>query len=220
MPNQHFAAVFARVTLHYAIIIGGAFLAIRLIPGVEEFLPVGAMKNLFSVYGSEEIEVSMHAGRLAGQSDLARGFFILMCFLTSIIVSIPVGRTYMATHLIKKRNASVAKALLLLPVAVSGLVLIVQNNLALAFSLAGIVAGCGIRFRSNIKEFTDTLYFMVAIGIGLAAGVGALGIAVIMSMVFCYATLAVFATGYGEHPDMALEEDGSEPEAVEPGKQS
>lgn len=145
--------------------------------------------------------------------DVDRIVFVIMCFLTSIVVSIPVGRTYMATHVIKKRNASMAKALLLLPIAVSGLVLIVQNNLALAFSLAGIVAGCGIRFRSNIREFTDTLYFMVAIGIGLAAGVGALGIALAMSLVFCYATLTVFAIGYGEHPELAMPDKEPDPEA-------
>lgn len=218
MNPKHFAPVFIRITLHYAIILGVAALAFKFNPNLREFLPVGAMENLFSAYGSDEIEVSMHAGRLAGHSDFARGIFILMCFLTAMIVSIPVGRTYMGTHVIKKRNASMAKALLLLPVAVSGLVLIVQNNLALAFSLAGIVAGCGIRFRSNIREFTDTLYFMVAIGIGLAAGVGALGIALLMSMVFCYATLTVFAIGYGEHPEMALQEDESEPEE-EPSEQ-
>lgn len=220
MTSKNLAPVFIRVTLHYAIMLGVATLAFKLSPGLKEFLPVGAMEHLFSVYGSSEIEVSMHAGRLAGRSDIARGVFILMCFVTAIIVSIPVGRTYMGTHVIKRRNASMAKALLLLPVAVSGLVLIVQNNLALAFSLAGIVAGCGIRFRSDIKEFTDTLYFMVAIGIGLAAGVGALGIALLMSMVFCYATLTVFAIGYGEHPEMALVEAEPDATAEKPGEKA
>jgi len=215
MSAKRFLPTFSRITLHYFLIITVAGVILTVFPGFKEYLPVGAAERLFEVFRpSGEIVGTAYAGRLQDGGPFARPLFLLLCFLTAIIVSLPVGRTYIGTHAVKKRSASMAKALVLLPVAVSGLVLIVQNDLALAFSLAGIVAGCGIRFRSNIREFTDTLYFMVAIGIGLAAGTGALGVALMMSMVFCYSLLTVFSIGYGEDSTLALtEEKSAEPEA-------
>lgn len=216
MSAKRFLPTFSRITLEYFLIISIAGVILTVFPGFKDYLPLGAGDRLFDVYrASGELEGSAYAGRLQDGPAYARPLFLFLCFLTAIIVSLPVGRTYIGTHTVKKRSASMAKALVLLPVAVSGLVLIVQNDLALAFSLAGIVAGCGIRFRSNIREFTDTLYFMVAIGIGLAAGTGALGIALMMSMVFCYSLLIVFSVGYGEDPNVAMS-DKAEEEPLEP----
>jgi hypothetical protein len=208
MSFHKFAPTFVRITLHYAVIVLVLMGMNTLFPGIRDFLPVGALDHLFEVVREPKPDGLHYSKRLQEVSYTGRALFIFMCFLTSIVVSLPVGRTYIGTHSLKRRNSSMAKALLVLPVAVAGLVIIVQNDLALAFSLAGIVAGCGIRFRTNIREFTDTIYFMVAIGIGLAAGTGALGIAFVMSLVFCYTILVVFSVGYGEDPGTAMPEDG------------
>lgn len=216
MSFRIFSPTFVRITLHYAVIMLVIFGLNTLFPGARDFLPVGALDHLFEVQREAKPEALHYSERLQEVSYTGRALFIFLCFVTAIVVSLPVGRTYIGTHPLKRRNASMAKALLVLPVAVAGLVIIVQNDLALAFSLAGIVAGCGIRFRTNIREFTDTIYFMVAIGIGLAAGTGALGIAFVMSMVFCYMILLVFSVGYGEDPGTALTEaDKDEPEGPE-----
>ena len=66
------------------------------------------------------------------------------------------------------------------------------SNLHITLEDKSYFLGSYAELQSNIREFTDTLYFMVAIGIGLAAGTGALGIALMMSMVFCYSLLIVF----------------------------
>jgi hypothetical protein len=190
---------YLKVTTLYMVIILGTFLLVKLVPGIVEFLPVGTTEKMFTTSEYQEfIETSVHAGKFQDDPTYEYPIFFLLCFVCSILVAIPVGTTYLGTHSNKKTSASIAKMIIGLPIVVTGLVLIVQNSLALAFSLAGIVAGAGIRFRTNLKEFTDTLFFLVSIGIGISAGIGALGISFIMSLVFCYTILTIHAIGYGE----------------------
>jgi len=85
---------------------------------------------------------------------------------------------------------------LLLPLVVAGIVMIVQNSLALAFSLAGIVAG--VRFRLTLDDTLDAIYIFVAIGAGLAAGIEALEITIVVSMFFNYVVLIFWEFNYGE----------------------
>jgi hypothetical protein len=79
---------------------------------------------------------------------------------------------------------------------VTGIAMIVLNSLALAFSLAGIVAA--VRFRFSLNQPSDAMYIFVAIGIGLGSGIGALGVAAVISIAFVFATLAIWKLEYGK----------------------
>lgn len=208
--NPGLKTTFLKITIHYAILILLAYLVASLFPGFVEYLPVGAAERLFSYPGELELESSAYSGRLPDGSSLEYGLFFSICFLMSLVLAIPLGTTFLATRRQKKKSASLARMIVILPLVVTGLVLIVQNSLALAFSLAGVVAGSGIRFRTNMQEFTDTLFFLVSIGIGLSAGVGALGVSFLMSLFFCYVFLIAHALGYGEFdPDPQPEAEDS-----------
>jgi hypothetical protein len=113
----------------------------------------------------------------------------------ALLIMIPVVWTYL---LIKRRTGyqeSVVHTLLILPVAVTGIVMIVQGSLALAFSLAGIVAA--VRFRTTLEDTKDAVYVFLAIGVGLAAGVQALGVAAASSMVFNALALLLWRFNFG-----------------------
>jgi hypothetical protein len=113
----------------------------------------------------------------------------------ALLIMIPVAWTYM---LIKRRTGyeeSVVHTLLILPVAVTGIVMIVQGSLALAFSLAGIVAA--VRFRTTLDDTKDAVYVFLAIGVGLAAGVQALGVAAALSVVFNALALLLWRFNFG-----------------------
>ncbi len=73
--------------------------------------------------------------------------------------------------------------------------ILVHNSLALAFSLAGIVAG--VQFRNSLKSSGDALFILLAIGIGLGAGIGALEVSLVMSLMFNYVLLALWFLDYG-----------------------
>jgi hypothetical protein len=195
--KKNLLTAYTKISIHYVVLVVLTVSVLKFFPGVVDFLPVGASERLFSTDGIANMESAVYAGRFEDGTNLTVGIFFFVCFLTALLLSIPVGTTFMSVRRGKKRTASLAKMIVILPVAVTGLVLIVQNSLALAFSLAGIVAGSGIRFRTNMREFTDTLFFLVSIGIGLAAGVGALGLALIMSAFFCYTMLTFHLLDYG-----------------------
>ncbi|MBK1877605.1 hypothetical protein [Pelagicoccus mobilis] len=202
-------------TVHYLILVAVAALFYQVFPSSLEYLPVGTSERIFSTTSNAlEFESTVHSGRLQEQGLRSHALFFMLCFSSSLLVSIPVGRAYLATHTKKTVDPSIAKAIVLLPIAVTGLVLIVQNSLALAFSLAGIVAGAGIRFRTNMREFTDTLYFLISIGIGLSAGIGSLGLALMMSIIFCYAILIIHAMEYGESKKKPKSKPAAETEEI------
>lgn len=113
----------------------------------------------------------------------------------ALLIMVPVAWTYI---LIKRESGyeeSVVHTLLILPVAVTGIVTIVQTSLALAFSLAGIVAA--VRFRTTLDDTKDAVYVFLAIGVGLAAGVQALGVALALSVAFNVVNLALWKLNFG-----------------------
>jgi hypothetical protein len=74
--------------------------------------------------------------------------------------------------------------------------MIVVNSIALAFSLAGVVAA--VRFRFTLNQPSDAMYIFVAIALGLGAGIGALGVAAVISFTFVLATLVIWKLEYGK----------------------
>jgi hypothetical protein len=77
-------------------------------------------------------------------------------------------------------------------------VFLVKGSLALAFSLAGIVAA--VSFRTALEEPLDGVYLFLVIGTGLAAGVQLLFVALIASVVFNTVTLTIWRLNVGSQP--------------------
>lgn len=113
----------------------------------------------------------------------------------ALAIMIPVAWTYI---MIKRRvgyDQSVVHTLIILPVAVTGIVIVVQTSVALAFSLAGIVAA--VRFRTTLEDTKDAVYVFLAIGVGLAAGSQRLGTALLASIVFNAVNLVLWRINFG-----------------------
>jgi hypothetical protein len=84
-----------------------------------------------------------------------------------------------------------------LPIVVAGIAMIVQHSVALAFSLAGIVAA--VRFRFALETPSQAVFIFAAITVGLAAGIGALEVAALVSIAFVYVTMLLWKLDYGDH---------------------
>ena len=118
-----------------------------------------------------------------------------LSLLGTILIMIPVAWTYITTKSRGGYDQSVVHTLIILPVAVTGIVIIVKTSVALAFSLAGIVAA--VRFRTTLDDTKDAVYVFLAIGVGLAAGSQRLGTALLASMVFNVVNLALWKMKFG-----------------------
>lgn len=120
--------------------------------------------------------------------------FLLYSLLNVILLTLPLTWVYRGTRRRRDLDQSIVETVLVLPIIVTGIIMIVQSNLALAFALAGIFAG--VQFRSRLKEIADAHYLFASIGIALAAGVGAWHIGYVVSLFFSFAVYIFWRTGY------------------------
>ena len=188
--------LFARLAIYYLTVTVVVMAGVKLFPGLEEFLPIGGAETLLSGPGGDPFEsIEIGATRVSNLGDSI--VWLLIAVTGAILTVLPVCWTYMAIRIRDDYDQSLVETIMLLPIAVTAIVIIVHNSLALAFSLAGIVGG--VRFRNTLKSSGDALYILLAIGIGLSAGIGAMEIAVIMSMAFNFCFLILWISDFGAH---------------------
>jgi hypothetical protein len=208
--------IFRQLLAYHLVLAVAVLLLVLFFPGFLAQLPVGGVTELVDssdlsvaidgsvpVY-SDDIEIVNTVFKAAGQLDrlgYARQLtFILMGVW---LLMLPVSWVHKGIHKVAAHDHSMDETMLILPGVVASIVLVVQHSLALAFSLAGIVAG--VQFRRALKDTFDALFILVAIGTGIAAGVKALEIAAVLTVFFTYATLYVYYFGDGLESDHAAQ---------------
>jgi hypothetical protein len=127
-------------------------------------------------------------------------FWLVVAIIAAIIVSLPVSWVYMAVRGGEEYDQSLVNTIIVLPMVVTGIVIIVQNSLALAFALAGIAGA--VRFRNSLKSSGDALFILMSVAIGLSAGIGAAELAAVISVAFNYCFAILWITEYGEREGM------------------
>ncbi len=125
---------------------------------------------------------------------IERALTTLLVVLGGLALVLPVAWVYMFTKRLRY-DPSLVQSVIILPIVVAGILMVVKNSLALAFSLAGIVAA--VRFRNTLKDPKDAVYIFLAIGIGLSAGVQALDVALVISLAFNLVVLLLWKYNVG-----------------------
>jgi len=188
------------ITAYYLIIGIALFIAIKLWPDLRSYLPVGGVEQLITQPSKNPLEAS-EAVRAAHVANLGQSiFWLVVAIVAAILVSLPVSWVYMAVRGGNEYDQSLVNTIIVLPMVVTGIVIIVQNSLALAFSLAGIAGA--VRFRNSLKSSGDALFILLAVGIGLSAGIGAIELAAVISIFFNYSFAFLWVTEYGERAGM------------------
>ena len=123
---------------------------------------------------------------------------VSISLLFSFLFALPVTWVYRWTRPRKKYDQAFTHTLLVVPIAIALVVFLVKGSLALAFSLAGIVAA--VRFRTSLNDSMDATYMFIVIGIGLSAGVQLGSVAVLASVAFNAVALAIWRMNYGAQP--------------------
>ena len=123
-------------------------------------------------------------------SGAPRWLDALVQMFGAFLLAVPVAFTYVRTRTRVKFDRSLIQTVIVLPVVVTAILVVVRDSLALAFSLAGIVAA--VRFRNTLKESGDSVYIFSSIGIGFATGIHALSVAAVLSVYFVVIELALW----------------------------
>ena len=108
---------------------------------------------------------------------------IIIIIFTSIVLGLILALTYIFTHRKESYSPSFTTTLILLPTVVSIIIVLVSNNIARAFSLAGIFALT--RFRSEQQDTKDIAYVFTTIAIGLSTGLGYIAYGVLITLILC-----------------------------------
>jgi len=200
-----------RMLLYHGSLVFALVVALVVYPPIIDLLPVGGVEQLEasaswavdltapqeSPADGEIVQTVLQATGELDSLGYARRLAIALVGLW--LLMLPVAWVHKRINRAQTFDHSLDETTLVLPGVVAAIVLVVQHSLALAFSLAGIVAG--VQFRRALQDTFDALFILVAIGAGIAAGVEALEIAAVLSVFFCYATLYVCCFGDGLESD-------------------
>jgi hypothetical protein len=122
----------------------------------------------------------------------------VLILLGALVLMLPVTWVYMSARPSGgQHNQNVVQTLIFLPLVVAGIVFIVQNSLALAFSLAGVVGA--VRFRTTLRDTRDLVYIFLSIVVGFAAGVQSLAVGAVVSIIFNFVLIITWHYDYGRN---------------------
>jgi hypothetical protein len=190
--------IVARVVVYYVGLTAAAALVWRVMPAAGEAVvrdTLGALMGAPREVGS----VGDAFGPIGAPGVPGRSppLVVAGAMLAAFVLAVPVAWTYMWTRRMKGYRQSVVHSLILLPVVVAGVVVLVKTSLALAFSLAGIVAA--VRFRNTLDDSKDAVFIFFATVLGLAAGVQ-VDAAVALSMLFIAIVLTLWYSDFARLP--------------------
>ena len=198
-----------RLIAYYAILAAVTAVILYVFPQADQLLSGGRLSAASDASrllqdGLRGAEAAAPAAQAASLLQLA--LTTTVALIGTLVLMLPVSWLYMSTHEATGHDQSVVQTLIILPIVVTGIVLIISNSLALAFSLAGVVAG--VRFRTKSSDAGDLVFIFLAIAVGFAAGVHSLALGALVSIIFNGIVLLTWQHNFGKN---VLEPTAGEP---------
>ena len=188
-----------RVAAYYVLLATGTALVWQVFPAVAAVFSAERLAEVSSsATQADPLLEALEGSPPVMAPPLALAATTAMCMIGAFLLMLPVSWVYIVTRQKKGFRQSVVQTLIILPIVVAGVVLLVKNSIALAFSLGGIVAA--VSFRNTLRDTKDAVYIFLAIGVGLAAGVQVMSAAAVMSFLFNVVVLVFWYTDFGRAP--------------------
>ena len=219
------ARLIVRLVLYFTVFFGASAIITTTWPDAVRYMPVGGHHALdfFEIDGDsltislspddDEQESAVSQPPSAGLVMFAISF-LAVHLVGTVLLMIPIVWTYMATKQDVGYSKNFARALIVLPICATTIVLLIQDSLALAFGLAALVAA--VRFRVSLDEAIDGIYIFAAICVGLAAGIGYLGIAAGMTVFFSFTNVVLWQLDFGDNPIEQLQQERKRAKLTQP----
>ena len=106
-----------------------------------------------------------------------------------------IAWTYMATHRGLSYSRSFVNSLVVIPMIVTVVMMVLNNNLVTAFGLMAVFAV--VRFRNILRDTLDTSYVLCVLAVGMACGTQRFSLAVIATATLAFAMFYLWFTGFG-----------------------
>ncbi|MFA5006737.1 MAG: DUF4956 domain-containing protein [Candidatus Izemoplasmatales bacterium] len=124
---------------------------------------------------------------------------LVWILLASLFLGAALAGVCLFTHRDGGCDRSFASTLVLLPPVMAVVILLVQSDIAKALSLAGVFTL--VRFRATMTNTKDVAYIFVTLAIGLSCGLGYLGYAAIVTVVFAAVLAGLSLSGFDRAAD-------------------
>lgn len=119
----------------------------------------------------------------------------LIAMLLAFVCGHAIAWIYMLTHSGLSYSRSYVNSLIILPVIVSLVMMVLSNNIVIAFGLMAIFAM--VRFRTVLRDTLDTAYVLVVVVLGLACGTMKFTSAILGCILMAAIMVYFWASGFG-----------------------
>ncbi len=188
-----------QLIVYYVALFAIVWLTLRTFPEFRVYLPIGGAEELINPSGKSNALQAVVEGESVKTLGQSIGW-LATAITGALVTALPVSWVYMATRSAEEYDQSLISSILILPIVVTSIVIVVQHSLALAFALGGIAGA--VRFKNSLKSSGDALYILLSVGIGLASGIGAVELALVMSVGFNFCFVLLWISEYGEREGM------------------
>ena len=139
---------------------------------------------------------------LLRQHDTTTRMTIVDGFLAvflSFVLALIITKVYKLTYKGPRYSQSYVHTVIIMGVVVSLIMIVIGNNVAVAFGLVG--AFSIIRFRSAMSDPKDIAFIFFAMAAGIACGLGFYLLAIIFTFTLCVLIYGLFLFNYGDRED-------------------
>ena len=191
-------SIVVRLLVYYMVVGTVGLLAWRFLPASLKELVHMATEPLVGLAApTGEVAFTTPDASIAALPPIAVIFMGVIACFSAVVLCLPVSWTYMFTRQKKGYSQTIVHTLLLLPLVVAMVATLVRSSVALAFSLAGIVAA--VRFRVALEDSRDAVFVFAVMALGLACGVQ-LEIAAVLSVLFVTIVLILWYSDFARTP--------------------
>lgn len=137
-------------------------------------------------------------GSILDAGITAQSFF--NCLAAALVLGVLVAGVYMFKN---TYTQSMAVTLALIPALVQVIILLVNGNIGAGVAVSG--AFSLVRFRSAAGSARDITCIFLAMTLGLATGMGYIGVAVVTGLAVCLLLVAYSVLSFGKKPPVEKE---------------
>ncbi|MGH7597615.1 MAG: DUF4956 domain-containing protein [bacterium] len=162
---------------------------------IQASLLLHEFNKSYDLQGFEKIQalVDEAFNLMKGFDDVVVTFFSL---LLSFIFTLPIAWVYTLTQDNENFDPSLAQTIVVLAMVVAGVMIVISDETARAFSLAGVVAA--VRFRNTLQDTKDAIYVFIAVAIGMGCGTRVFHIAVWLSVIMSLTMYLLWKYQFGK----------------------
>ena len=120
-------------------------------------------------------------------------FLLGLCL--AFLGGMALSATYITTHRGLSYSRAFVNSLILIPIVVSVVMMVLNNNLVTAFGLMAVFAV--VRFRNVLRDTLDTSYVLSVLVVGMACGTQRFSLAVIAALTIIATLFFLWYTNYG-----------------------